>query len=305
MAYENLRRQQPAIALINPLGQSRLVGSLLIVAGAACFSMAVVMARLTYDAGSNPITVISVRVWVGMLVLGILVVLGRNRFRVAPRNLLAALVIGTAVTTSALAYFAAFSLIPVSIAVLIFYTYPIFVGIAARFTERDPFTAGKFIALGLAFAGVALALNVDLASHDIRGLLLATVPAIIIGSVTLFGGRYMQGTNVVVMTFYMMLAGSMLMGLVAIIAAPLAFPTSGAGQWALVAVPVFFVFGNLCFFAGLRRIRAVDVAMLMNLEPVTTIAFALAILGDWLTPVQGVGAALILGAIFLMTWIRR
>lgn len=285
--------------------RARLAGIILIAAAASCFSMSVIMGRLSYDAGSNPVTVITTRFVLGSLALAALHAMTGRSFALPRGKLLGALALGTAVTASSLAYFSSIQLIPVSLAVLIFYTFPILVGIATRFTEGAPLTPGKIMALVIAFIGIALALNVDLSGHNVRGLMLATVPALAIGSITLFGGRVLRGSNLRLITFYMMTMGTAIMLCVLALGGSLAWPDAPAGWAPLLAVPVFFVVGNLCYFAAFSRLSTVDIAMTMNIEPLTAITFAALILGDWLTPVQYGGAALVIFAIFLMSALRR
>jgi drug/metabolite transporter (DMT)-like permease len=271
----------------------------------ACFGLSVVMARIAYDEGSNPVTVITTRFIVGVVLLAVLVLATGRNFALPRRNLVASFVLGVAVCASSLAYFSAVRLIPVSLAVLIFYTFPIVVGIAAHFTEGEPLTVGKLGALALAFIGLATALRVDFVANDWHGLLLALVPALVIGSITLFAGPYVRGVSLRVVTMYMMASGAVAMSLVLAFGAHLALPGSLLGWLALIAVPLSFVCGNICYFAAFGRLRSVDIAMMMNLEPVSTIVFAIMLLGDLLSPIQYLGAALVIAAIFLMTGLRR
>jgi drug/metabolite transporter (DMT)-like permease len=287
------------------IDRGRLAGFALIAGAAACFSMSVIMGRLSYDAGSDPVTVITTRFVLGSLALAALVAMTGRGFVLPRHKLIGALVLGTLITASSLAYFSSIRLIPVSLAVLIFYTFPILVGVATRFTEGAPLTRGKIAALVLAFFGIALALNVDLSGYNVRGLLLATVPALAIGSITLFGGRVLRNADLRVITFYMMVMGTAIMAAVLALGGSLAWPEAPAGWAPLLAVPVLFVVGNLCYFGAFSRLGTVDIAMTMNIEPLTAIIFSALILGDWLTPLQYGGAALVIFAIFLMSALRR
>jgi len=305
MTIEKPATIAPAMQAPHGVGRDRLIGFALIAAAAASFSMSVIVGRLSYDAGSDPVTVITARFVLGSLALAALVAMTGRGFALPRRKLLGALALGVGVTASSIAYFSSIRLIPVSLAVLIFYTFPILVGIATRFTEGAPLTPGKIAALVLAFIGIAVALKVDVAGHSLRGLLLATVPALVIGSITLFGGRVLRGTDPRVMTFYMMVMGTLIMLTVLALGGTLAWPDGPAGWAALLSVPLFFVVGNICYFGAFSRLRTVDMAMMMNLEPLTTIAFAALMLGDWLSPLQYGGAALVIIAIFMMSALRR
>ena len=305
MTSEKPAAVAPVLQAPHGIDRAQLAGFALIAAAAACFSMSVIMGRLSYDAGSDPVTVITTRFVLGSLVLAALVATTGRSFVLPRRKLFGALALGITITASSLAYFSSIRLIPVSLAVLIFYTFPILVGIATRFTEGAPLTPGKIAALVVAFIGIALALNVDLSGHNGLGLLLATVPAVAIGSITLFGGRVLRNADLRVMTFYMMVTGTAIMLAILALGGSLAWPDTPAGWASLLAVPMFFVIGNLCYFGAFSRLSTLDIAMTMNLEPLTAITFAALILGDWLTPLQYGGAALVISAIFLMSALRR
>ena len=53
-------------------------------------------------------------------------------------------------------------------------------------------------------------------------------------------------------------------------------------------------------FGAIPLLGAVRAAMITNLEPVLGIAFAMLILGERMSPVQGTGIALVIASIFAM-----
>jgi drug/metabolite transporter (DMT)-like permease len=76
----------------------------------------------------------------------------------------------------------------------------------------------------------------------------------------------------------------------------------GAG-YGLQLWAVFFVLATfstlvpfLLFNAGLRRLRPTEAGVLSTLEPVVAMTSAAVFLGEWLTPVQNIGALLVLGS---------
>src|SRR3546814_14457321 len=68
--------------------------------------------------------------------------------------------------------------IPASLAVLIFYTFPLLVAVGARWTEGEPVGGTKLVGLAVAFAGLAIALGVELGDLDPRGIALAGMAAV-------------------------------------------------------------------------------------------------------------------------------
>lgn len=273
--------------------------------GALCFGLSVIMGRLAYDGGSEPVTVIASRFYGSFAVMALLVLVAGHNRRLAVGRRLAAFGLGVVVTLSSLAYFAAVERIPVSLAVLIFYTYPVVVGVLSRFTDGEPLTAGRLLLLLAAFVGIGLALDVQYDGLDPVGLLLACVPALGVGSITLFGGRLMRGGDVVLLATHAMLAGAVVMTLLVVVQGGPVWPAGTVGWVGFVGVPGCFVVANLIYYQTLARLRGSDVATIMNLEPVVTIAFAALLLGEILAPQQYAGAGLVVLAVFAMTALRR
>jgi len=285
--------------------RSRRLGILMVGGAATCFALSAIMGRIAFDGGSDPVTVIAGRFVVGFLALLALVKAAGLDFTLPRHKLIGSVWIGIAITASSLCYCAAIHLIPISLAVLIFYTFPILVGVAARFTENEPLTPGKIAALLAAFVGVAIALNVRFDGLNPWGLLLACGPAIAIGGTTLFSGRVLADGGVRTMNAYMMGVGTVITLIAVAIQGGPTLPETGLGWLGFFGVALFFVMGNLLYFSAFRRVRAVDIAMALNMEPVTAIAFAVLLLGEILSPLQYAGAAMVVGAVLAMTALRR
>jgi drug/metabolite transporter (DMT)-like permease len=85
----------------------------------------------------------------------------------------------------------------------------------------------------------------------------------------------------------------------------LVLPDSAAG-WALLgAMPVVYLVAMLAFFTAVPMIGPMRASMINNMEPITTILLAALIIGEALGPLQLAGAALVIGAIFVMQLATR
>jgi drug/metabolite transporter (DMT)-like permease len=63
--------------------------------------------------------------------------------------------------------------------------------------------------------------------------------------------------------------------------------------------------GLLTLFAALRRLSPVRATMLSNVEPLVSVLFAAAILGERLEPPRWAGVALVIGALVLFETVDR
>src|SRR3546814_10760119 len=128
------------------------------------------MARLAYLAGTDVPTATTVRFVAGVLTIGALIVITRRPLRLPARANWGSLGLGLLSTITSLGYMGSIFYIPASLAVLIFYSFPLLVAVGARWTEGEPVGGTKLVGLAVAFAGLAIALGVELGDLDPRGL---------------------------------------------------------------------------------------------------------------------------------------
>ena len=86
---------------------------------------------------------------------------------------------------------------------------------------------------------------------------------------------------------------------------PAGAPVDGSG-WLAVGGMILMstVIPVVTFLAGLGRVGPTQSALLSALEPVFTVALAVAFLGEHLAPLQIAGSVLVIGAVILLQWRR-
>jgi drug/metabolite transporter (DMT)-like permease len=280
-----------------PAAPSAVGGLVTALAGATFFGLNIVSARLASDAGIQGPSLITYRVLV-MLVLAILfVVVARQSLRVPrqERGVLAGLSLASALV--GLCYLSSVAFIPVTVAAVIFYTFPICIVLVSPFVDRvRPSLALLGIVL-LAFAGVVLVVGPGFGDLDPRGLVLAA-GASLSATAQFFTGSRCLRTPVAAKLFWIHL----LILPVGIAAAAL---TGGVATPAQVATAPFavgftiagFVFGFVLQLIALARIPAVVAGLAFCLEPVMAAVASATFLGERLAWVQYVGGGLVIMAI--------
>jgi drug/metabolite transporter (DMT)-like permease len=283
-----------------PVGTGRWSGPALVVLAACGFAVQTTLARLSYELGANVITLLAVRGLIAVVALFVIFRLMGSTLRLPWRLRLTATAVGLLTSVQAFGVLGAVDFIPVSLTVLIFYTYPVVVTLVARFTENSPLTPLKIGAAIAAFAGVAIALNVSFATLDPRGVALAALGAAALASTALISARVLRGGDPLAMIWQMLLTSTVIFCLLVPVLGGLAFPHGSQGWTAFIASSFGFVFGAMLFYSMLARIGAQRVAMVMNAEPILTIGLAVLVLGETLTPVQLLGGALVIAAIVVV-----
>ena len=265
---------------------------------AATFGFGTTFAVFAYQGGSNPLTVVLFRTAAFVIVMGLaMLVLGR----LAPLSrhaLLGTLWMAVTLVVVSLGYQGSVAFIPVSLAALIFYSYPLLVGLVAVMGGRDRMTAGKAAALLAAFVGLALALSPGLDVLDWRGIALALAAALGMAVTIVFGGRAMRGEDPLLMSLYTnfwMLAA--LAVVVVMVTGGIALPATRLGVIGAAGVCLTYVIAYACWYLALNLVRPVRLAALFNIEPLVTLLVAWLALDERMSAIQFLGAALVLASI--------
>lgn len=287
-----------ASALTTP--PNPLLGSGIVVLAAASFTVSVILARLSYTAGSNATTILALRYSVAAILLYLYFkVRGQSPWLPRPLALRAA-GIGLMVAVYAYGYLGAVQYIPVSLAVLIFYTYPLLTGLAAWLVDGEQLSTSKIAALGCGMIGVALAVEVSFKGLDLLGLGLAAIGSIGLAATIVTSQHAMRASGTLAVTFYINLVAAIAYLALGASTGSFTMPATTLGWLAFAALPLSFFIGITCFFGAVSMIGGVKTATIMNAEPVLTVIGAVFVLGETLAPLQMAGAALVLVAIFLV-----
>ncbi len=283
---------------------SRLGGGLgisLAAFSAAIFGFGTTFALLAYEGGSNPLTVVLLRTTAFAVVVGAFLALRGRLVRLRRPAFVATLWMAATLAAVSLGYQGSVAFIPVSLAALIFYSFPLLVGLLAVVTGRDRMTGGKALALLVAFAGLALTLGPGFSVLDWRGIALALLATIGMSLTMTFGGKATRDEDALLMavcTNVWMLIG---LGIFVAVAGGIALPATRLGAMGAVGLCLTYVSAYVCWYLALSLVRPVRLAALFNIEPLVTLLVAWVVLGERLSAVQLVGAALVLASILYLS----
>ncbi|MGD9741407.1 MAG: DMT family transporter [Dongiaceae bacterium] len=273
------------------------MGSAFAALGAIGFGIASTFARLAYGAGATPLTLVTARTIGFVLLVGGLILLLRQPFRLTRLGLRSLPFLGVAGFFMSVGYLSAVAYIPVSLAVLLLYTGPFMVGLISAATGRESLTAPKLVALVVAFLGLALAIGPEASALDPRGIAWALAAALAIALQTVFARSILHENKPLVLNWYAHLALLPLLLVFGPLVGSYAIPQGLDGLGGAGGSILGYILGYVCWFLALTRIAAIRVALVFNLEPLVTFAAAALLLGERLTLQQSLGSALVLAAI--------
>ena len=294
----------------NPVNQSELalantrswIGVGLLLLSALGFTIAMLFANMAYKDGIDVHTNNAARYIATTVLLFLFQKLRGKKLRLPPRERYTSLALGISVFMMGFGYLGATQYIPVSLAVLLFYTFPVLVAVIARFTENESITAIRLIAIIIAFIGLGLALEIhSLTSLNWQGVALGFLSSLGCTTFVIVSSLSMRSADPQAVNFHCLAAGTVFFSAFLFFTGG---PTSIISYSALSKLCVSslaLATGYITLFTGLEIIGPVKTSMLLNVEPILTITLAAILLGERLASIQLIGAAFVVLGVILIT----
>jgi len=281
----------------------------LVFAGASALSLSVVTtaARLAYDGGIDAPTLIASRAAVGFACAALIALVLRHRPRVSAADGGVLLGMSAGQLMINFGYMISVLYIPVSLAALIFYIFPVLVLVVDAVSGRRFPPAPVIFAFLTAFAGLGMALAPSFAALDGRGLAAALVATLGGTLLMLFGSRAARRVGTLSTLFFMQaIAACVTVSVMLGFDGPVP-PGTEAGWLALGAACTGYVIGVGLQVVAVKLVDPAPASLVYNLEPLGTLAIAALVLSERLSPLQYLGGAMVLGAIVFASrhWTRR
>ena len=282
-------------------------GTVLIVLASVCFGTSGPLVKPTMDAGLSPQQVVSFRIGVAAVLLLAIVAATRPRLLRVRRSDLP-LLVGYGLVGVALVqflYFAAVSRIPIGVAMLLEFTAPVLVALWVRFVRRVVLPARMWVGTALALVGLAMVAQVwEGLRLDALGLLFGVGAALCAAAYFLIGERGVSTLPALGLVTWGLVVGAVA---TSVMSPPWALPgdvMAGDAAFGELVVPVWTLLvtcavvstamAYLLSISAMRHLPANVVSVIALCEPIVAITLAWLFLGQALTLVQVIGAAVLL-----------
>ncbi len=286
-------------------GGRRLLGSLVALGSAVAFALNMVLARVAYDAGGNIHALNLTRALLFLACLAVFLRLAGRPIGLPRRATVFSLLLGILLCAEMYLLLGAILFIPVSLTILILYTYPLMLAGVTWMTGREPVSPARFAALLCAFVGLGLALAAPAAALDWRGLALAGCSAVTLATILMVSDRIMAGRDNRVVMFWMMIGTSAVVTALSLGVVELAWPRGVTGWLAFTGSTVAYVGATFCLFTAVSMIGPLRTAAIDNTAPVWSVLFGLMLIGETLAPRQLLGIALVVVALIALQFLQR
>jgi len=264
---------------------------------ATSFGVCDTLVKLVLAAGIDVLTLALIRGVVGLGILFVYLRFGMPPVPATPRSRAFALALGVLFAAIVYGLFKAIDLITVPIAVLTYFIYPLLTGIGGAMFGVERLGWQGALAAIVAFFGLALTIGAYPQTLSIAGIAFAVGAALCRAVFLLVARTELQELDPRLTTWYSLISSTAIFAVAA--AATLNWHTSqNAGGWIFAfIIGVGTAIAILTLYMSTVRIGPFRSALIMNLEPLLATLLSAPLLGEVLTPLQGLGAAVMLAAI--------
>lgn len=244
--------------------------------------------------------IVLLRTLIGGAVLTALVLLRGGFDREAVRAERVPLVLGgAALGLNWVALFEAYRLLNVSLATLIYYVGPMLILLLSPVLFREKLTRQKLLAVGIVAVGlVCISGSIAFGGMNTAGLLTAMLSALFYASLIAFNKRITRIPG--------MQTAAIELDVAFVVVLVYVLLTVGIPHPKAADVPFIAVIGlvntglaYVLYFSGLQKLPGQSVALISYVDPVSALLFSALLLNEKMTPVQVIGAVLIIGGAML------
>jgi probable blue pigment (indigoidine) exporter len=264
---------------------------------AVMFTIADVSGKLALESGSDVLSLLSFRSILGIALVFAWLRLSTPAVALSRDAKWISLALGVLLTANLFALFKAIELVPVSIAILTYFIYPLLTGILGAMTGVDRLTVTGAATALAAFFGLALIIGANPASLAVAGLLAAAGGALCRTVMLLITRAALKSADARLVTWYTLWSSTLVFVTLSLLAWDWRWPHGAAGWVAFIAIGVATTTAIFALYLSTQRIGPFRTALFMNLEPLMTAALSAIVLGERMTPVQLFGGATMIGAL--------
>lgn len=266
-----------------------------------------VAARVAFNHGLDVATAVTVRSCVTAFVVSLLIFVQNVPVRLTRQHIRILPVIGILMTIQSVSIYSSVVRLPVSLALLAFNTYPLWIALWARVLYGDRPEPQVLKAMPVLLIGLALALDVFGATSGLGvkaqwseigvGVAFALTAAATFGLAMIFTQHKAADLDGRVRTAATMWMIGILAMVVTKLTGDFHWPDVAAGWWGLAALSVLYGTGFTIMFTVLPRLGVVGNSAIMNVEPIFALILAWLILGQSIAWVQVLGACIVVGTV--------
>ena len=266
------------------------------IAAAISLGVADILVKIVIAAGCDVLTMLSFRSVVGLAFVGTWLRFGKKPYAEARTRWIS---MGVGVLFAGLSFclFRAIEAIDVPTAILSYFAYPLMTGLAASMVGLEPLRWRGVVCAIAAFCGLAIMIGAHPAGLAFVGVAYALGAACCRTGVLLVTRAFLVGADARLTTWYSLVSSTLIFVAVSVATQTWHAPQTSVGWASMVVLSLATTAGILFIFVSTMRIGPFRTALIMNLEPLIAMVLSAFALGEVITPIQGIGSAVMLAAL--------
>lgn len=266
-------------------------------AAALGFGASNVLGKLALLSGTDVLAMVGFRGCVGVACVWAWLRLSPPARTHTPHERNIALALGLLFAANTFAVFKAIEHVPVPIAVLAYFIYPLLTGVFGALTGLDRLGwRGAFTALA-AFAGLALMIGAHAGQLSPVGLGWAFFGAACRTVMLLLQRAALPQADSRLTSGWSLLSSTVVLVLLCLSTQSWGLPQGAVGWGSFLGVSLLTTVAIVALYASTARIGPFRTALVMNLEPVTSILLSALVLGESIGGMQLLGAAVMIASL--------
>ena len=284
--------------------KNQYVGILCAALSAVCYGTNPFGALPLYEEGVNTATVLAHRFGLAVILLAVVMLIKRERFKVNRREFKVLFSLGILFAASSITYYQSFHFMDAGIASTILFVYPVMVAVIMALFFKERVTAMTVIAIVLSLIGIGLLYKGGAgASLSVIGIVLCILSSLAYAVYIVLVNQSSIKMSSFKVTFYAMLVCEITLILYSFTSPELylhALPSPRAWMFAIWLSIVPTILSLVFMTVAVHHVGATPTAILGALEPLTAVTIGVLVFGELLTPRLIVGILFILFAVMLV-----
>ena len=279
--------------------QGKLIG-ILAAAGSAFFlGLTPIFGKIALQFGFSPLFIVTFRsILATLLVFLFLLIIDRTYLRIYSLGLFGCAIAGFINGVGSILFYSALSFLDASIGQLLYSFYPLMVAFWLLL-DRQPITKLTILRLFISIMGAVLLISASAQKVSIQGAVMMIGAAALYGLHLIINQKVLYEAPTPTVTFYTLLSMSATVSF-AYILFDFNIPQVSPILWPVIMLGIITAVSRVTLFLGIKNLGGMQTALLGLGELLVTVLTAQIFLNETLTPLQWVGAILLLVSLILV-----
>jgi len=279
--------------------QGKLIGILAAAVSAFFLGLTPIFGKIALQFGFSPLFIVTFRsILATILVFLFLLIIDRSYLRIYSLGLFGCAIAGFINGIGSILFYSALSFLDASIGQLLYSFYPLMVAFWLLL-DRQPITRLTILRLFISIIGAVLLISASTQKVSIQGAVMMIGAAALYGLHLIINQKVLYEAPTPTVTFYTLLSMSATVSL-AYMVFDFNIPPVSPILWPVIMLGFITAVSRVTLFLGIKNLGGMQTALLGLGELLVTVLAAQIFLNEMLSPLQWVGAILLLVSLILV-----